>query len=370
MVEKRDYYEVLSIHRNASEIEIKKAYRVMAIKYHPDKNPGNQEAEENFKECTEAYEVLSDPQKRAQYDQFGHAGLNGGGFSSSGFGAGGFGDIFGDIFSDLFGGGTTRQRGRGKRGDDLQYKLEVSFEESASGAEKEIEISYAKKCNTCGGSGAEPGTEPKTCPNCNGSGQVRFQQGFFSVSKPCGKCGGEGQIIETPCKECRGKGSVKDKKTLSVKVPAGVETGVRLKLTGEGGQGTKGGGNGDLYVYIEVKKHPFFQREGNNVVCEIPISFVQAALGCELDIPTLAGKVSMKIPEGTQNGKVMRLRGKGIQALQGFGKGDQLVVLRIETPVNLNKEQKELLKEFAKLGGEEVHPMNKGFFDKVREMFN
>jgi len=265
--------------------------------------------------------------------------------------------------------GQFRRR-RGRRGDDLQYSMEISFEEAANGLEKKIEVPYAKRCDTCSGSGAKPGTEPKVCPTCRGAGQVRFQQGFFSVSKTCNQCNGDGRVVDEPCHTCRGNGNIRDRKTLSVKVPAGVETGIRLKLTGEGGQGTKGGGNGDLYVYITVKEHPIFTREGNDVICEIPISFTQATLGCEIDIPTLGGKVAMKIPEGTQSGKVFRLRGKGIQSLQGYGKGDQLVVVKLETPTNLNKKQRELLEEFARISGEDVHPLRKGFFDKVMDILS
>ncbi|HEX9024656.1 MAG TPA: molecular chaperone DnaJ [Geobacteraceae bacterium] len=371
--EKRDYYEVLGIHRNASETEIKKAFRKLAIQHHPDKNPGDKEAEEKFKELTEAYEVLSDPQKRAQYDQFGHAGLGqgAGGFYGGGFGAGSpFGDIFSDIFGDIFGGGGGRQRSRGRRGDDLQYTMEISFEEAAFGVENKIDIPYAKRCDNCAGSGAKPGTEAKTCPTCRGAGQVRFQQGLFSISRTCSHCNGEGRVVETPCPICRGSGSIRDRKTLSVKVPAGVETGNRLKLVGEGGQGTKGGPNGDLYVLITVKEHPIFTREGNDVICEIPISFTQAALGCEIEVPSLDGKVSLKIPEGTQSAKTFRLRNKGIPTLQGYGRGDQLVVIRVETPVNLTRKQKELLEEFARISGETTQPMSKRFFDKVKDILS
>ncbi len=366
--DKRDYYEVLEVHRNASETEIKKAFRKVAIQHHPDKNPDDKAAEDRFKEATEAYEILSDPQKRAQYDQYGHAGVSGaGGFSGGfgGFGAGTpFGDIFGDVFGDIFGGGAGRGRSQGRRGDDLLYNMEISFEEAAFGVENKIEIPFAKRCASCNGSGSKPGTDPKVCPTCRGAGQVRYQQGFFSVSKTCGQCNGEGKVVENPCPDCRGKGSTKDTKTLSVKIPGGVETGSRLKVTGEGGQG-KGGPNGDLYVAINVRDHAIFQREDNNVICEIPISFIQAALGCELEVPTLDGKVAMKIPDGTQSGKIYRLKGKGIHSLQGYGRGDQLVVIRIETPTNLNKKQKELLEEFARISGEDVHPLKKGFLDKV-----
>ncbi len=367
--DKRDYYEVLGVHRNASETEIKKAYRKHALRYHPDKNPGDKQSEEMFKEAGEAYEVLSDAQKRAQYDQFGHAGVGSGGFSSgSGFGAGSpFGDIFSDIFGDIFGG---QQRGRGKRGDDLLYNLEISFEEAAFGVESKIDVPYNKRCGTCGGSGAKPGTDPKVCPTCRGAGQVRFQQGYFSVSRTCSQCGGEGRVVESPCPDCRGVGSTKDKKTISVKIPAGVETGNRLKLSAEGGQGTKGGQNGDLYVAISVRGHSVFTREGNDVICEIPVSFAQAALGSEIDVPTLEGKVPLKIPEGTQSGKVFRLREKGVPALQSYGRGDQLIIIRVETPVNLNKRQKELLEEFAAISGEEVHPMKKNFFEKVMDIIS
>jgi molecular chaperone DnaJ len=369
--EKRDYYEVLGVHKNASETEIKKAFRKLAIQFHPDKNQGDKAAEEKFKEATEAYEVLSDAQKRAQYDQFGHAGVSGaGGFSGGGFGGGSpFGDIFNDIFGDIFGGNSGR-RTHGRRGDDLLYNMEILFEEAAFGCEKKIDVPYAKRCSACNGTGAKPGTEPKICPSCRGAGQVRYQQGFFSVSKTCPQCNGEGKVVDDPCTECRGKGSIKDTKTISVKVPGGVETGSRLKISGEGGQGVKGGPNGDLYVAISVKEHTIFQREDDNVLCEIPISFAQAALGCEIDVPTLDGKVSMKIPDGTQSGKIYRLRGKGIPSLQGYGRGDQLVIVKVETPTNLNKRQKEILEEFAKISGEEAHPMKKGFLDKVMDFLS
>lgn len=368
--DKRDYYEVLGVHKNASETEIKKAFRKLAVQHHPDKNQGDKEAEEKFKEATEAYEVLSDAQKRAQYDQFGHAGVSGAGFGGGGFGAGSpFGDIFNDIFGDIFGGGAGR-RTQGRRGDDLLYNLEITFEQAAFGCEQKIEVPYAKRCSACNGSGAKPGTEPKICPTCRGAGQVRYQQGFFSVSKTCGQCNGEGKVVDDPCPECRGKGGVKDTKTLSVKVPGGVETGSRLKLSGEGGQGVKGGPNGDLYVAISVKEHPLFQREDDNVICEIPISFAQAALGCEIEVPTLDGKVAMKIPDGTQSGKIYRLRGKGIPSLQGYGRGDQLVIVKVETPTNLNRKQKDLLEEFAKISGEEAHPMKKTFLTKVMDFIS
>jgi molecular chaperone DnaJ len=367
--DKRDYYEILCVNRNASDTEIKKAYRKLAIQFHPDKNPGDKGSEDKFKELSEAYEILSDPQKRAQYDQFGHAGLSGGGFSSGGFGGGSpFGDIFGDIFGDVFGG--NRQRGRGRRGDDLQYNLDIRFEAAAFGLETKIEVPYAKRCGACDGSGAKAGSEPKTCPTCRGAGQIRYQQGFFSVSKSCNQCKGEGRIVDNPCQECRGTGQVRDRKSLSVKIPPGVETGNRLKLSGEGGQGAKGGGNGDLYVLINVRDHPIFTRESNDVICEIPVSFAQAALGCEIEIPTLDGKVSMKVPEGTQSGRVFRLRGKGIPVLQGYGRGDQLAIIKVETPSNLSKRQRDMLEEFARISGEDVHPLRKNFFAKVMDVLS
>jgi len=368
---KRDYYEVLGVNRNASETEIKKAYRRLAIQFHPDKNPGNKEAEEKFKELTEAYSVLSDSQKRANYDQFGHAGVSGnGGFSGGGFDFGGapFEDIFGDIFGDLFGGGS-RRGSRGQRGDDLRYNLTISFEEAAFGTEKKLQLPRSQTCETCHGSGARPGTEAQTCSTCRGVGQVRYQQGFFTMTRPCPDCRGEGKIIKEPCSDCRGTGQVKKKRSLSLKVPAGVETGTRLKLTGEGESGQHGGPPGDLYVVISVDTHPIFQREGQNVICEIPISFVQAALGCELEVPTLEGKVAMKVPAGTQTGKILKLSGKGIASLQGYGRGDQLVVLKVEVPTRLNGRQRELLEEFAKESGEDIHPQGKSFFDKVKELF-
>ena len=365
---KRDYYEILEVNRNASETEIKKAYRKLALKCHPDKNPGDAEAEGRFKELSEAYAVLSDSQKRALYDQYGHAGLDqGGGFGGGGFGGTPFEDLFGDIFGDIFGGGS--RRGSGRRGDDLRYNLKISFEEAAFGLDTKIQIPRHKRCETCDGSGAEPGTAPQTCQTCAGHGQVRFQQGFFSLTRPCPDCGGEGKRITDPCPECKGTGLTRSKKSLSLKIPAGVETGNRLKLNGEGEPGVQGGPPGDLYVVITVKDHPIFKREGQDILCETPISFSQAALGCELDVPTLDGKVNLKIPAGTQSGKIFRLPGKGIPALHGYGRGDELIVARVETPTKLTARQKELLEEFSREGGEDVHPLGKSFFDKVKELF-
>ena len=370
---KRDYYEVLGVNRNASETEIKKAYRKLALKYHPDKNSGDKQAEEAFKEVTEAYAVLSDGQKRATYDQFGHAGLGAqGGFSSGGFGGTPFEDIFGefgDIFGDLFGGGGSR-RGRGRRGDDLRYNLTIAFEEAATGLDTKVQIPRHLTCDSCQGSGAKPGTGPRVCHTCQGSGQLRFQQGFFTLTRPCNVCGGQGQVIEDPCPTCKGTGRTRGKKSLSLKIPPGVETGTRLKLSGEGEPGIGGAPAGDLYVVLTVREHPIFRREGYDVICEVPISFAQAALGAELEVPTLEGKVKLKVPPGTQSGKIQKLSGQGFPVLQGYGRGDQLVVLRVETPTKLTGRQKELLEEFAREGGEDVNPLGKSFFDKVKELFD
>jgi molecular chaperone DnaJ len=370
---KRDYYEVLGVHRNASDTEIKKAYRKLAIKFHPDKNSGDRAAEDKFKEISEAYSVLSDTQQRVIYDQYGHAGLNGGGGGGGGYSTGGFGgtpfeDLFGDIFGDIFG-GRSSQRGRGRRGDDLRYNLSIRFEEAAFGLETKIQIPRYQSCETCDGLGAKPGTTPRVCPTCQGAGQVRIQQGYFSLTRPCPDCQGEGQIIDQPCEECHGSGRVRGKRTLSLKIPAGVETGSRLKLSGEGDPGLNGGPPGDLYVVISVQEHPLFRRDGQDIICEIPISFTQAALGCELEVPTLTEKISVKVTPGTQSGKVIKLQGYGFPSLQGYARGDQLVVLRVEVPTSLTDRQKELLEEFAREGGEELHPMGKTFFDKVKELF-
>jgi len=371
---KLDYYEVLCVSRTASDAEIKKAYRQLAVKHHPDKNPGDKEAEEQFKLLTEAYAILSDAQKRAAYDQFGHAGVDGsaGGYSSGGFGGSPFEDIFGDIFGDIFsgGGGARRGRSRGQRGDDLRYNLEISFEDAAFGTERTVKLPRHHVCEACGGSGAKAGTSPKTCSTCKGAGQVRYQQGFFQMTRPCPDCGGSGSQIDDPCPECKGTGRVKDKRNLSIKIPAGVETGIRLKLNGEGEGGLHGGPAGDLYVVITVAEHPIFSREGRNVICDTPISFAQAALGCELEVPTLEGRVKVKIPPGTQSGKVLKLSGKGITDLQGRRRGDQLVVVKVETPTQLTARQKELLEDFAREGGEAVNPISKGFFEKVKDMFD
>jgi molecular chaperone DnaJ len=363
---KKDYYELLGVRRNANEDDIKKAYRKLALQFHPDRNPGNKQAEEKFKEVSEAYQVLSDSHKRAQYDQFGHAAFGDGGpgfdFTS------GFEDVFGDLFGEFFGGATRRGRGR-SRGEDLRYNLTLSFEEAAFGTEKKIKVPRHGACDSCHGSGAKAGTAPQTCPTCHGRGQVSFQQGFFSVSRTCNHCQGKGTIINDPCPSCGGAGLVRSMHTLSVKVPGGVDNGSRLKLRSEGESAPPGGAPGDLYVVIQVEPHPIFTRENLEVLCDIPISFVQAALGAEIDVPTLEGKVKMKIPAGTQSGKVFRLKGKGVKDVHNYQQGDQHVRVTVETPTHLTGRQKELLKEFAMLGGEDINPLSKGFLEKVRELF-
>jgi molecular chaperone DnaJ len=369
---KRDYYEVLGVSRTASDDEIKKAYRKLALKLHPDKNPEDREAaEERFKELVEAYQVLSDAERRGLYDRFGHAAFEQGAGMGPGPGfdfAAGFEDIIGDLFGDFFGAGRPRGRGRARRGQDLRYELEVGFEEAAFGCEKAISIPRLSTCETCGGRGAKPGTSPRTCPQCRGSGQVRFQQGFFSIAKTCGHCNGQGSIIAHPCPGCDGAGMRQHTHQLNIKIPAGVDAGARLKLRGEGEAGPHGGSPGDLYVVLHVREHPLFVREGTDVVCEVPVSFAQVALGVEVQVPTLDGSASVKIPAGTQSGQLFRLKGRGIADLNGYGRGDQIVRIVVETPRKLTPRQRELLEEFARLSGEEVHPMSKSFLEKVKSM--
>jgi molecular chaperone DnaJ len=367
-VVKRDYYEVLSVTRTASADEIKKAYRKIALKCHPDRNPGDKAAEDQFKEASEAYQILGDAERRAQYDRFGHAAFEQGGFGGFDFSSGGFEDIFGDIFGDFFG-SPRRGRSRSRRGEDLRYDLEINFEEAVFGAEKAIRVPRLAACEDCKGSGSKNGAPRDTCSACRGSGQLRYQQGLFSIAKTCGQCGGQGTVLRDPCRTCGGMGAVRTPHTLSVRIPAGVDTGARLKLRGEGETGNNGGTAGDLYVVLHVREHPLFAREGNDIICEVPIGFTQAALGAEIDVPTPHGKVKMKVPAGTQSGNVFRLKGKGVPDVRGYGHGDALVRVVVETPKKLNARQRELLEEFARLSGEDVHPIAKGFLDKVKEMF-
>jgi molecular chaperone DnaJ len=365
---KRDYYEVLGVNRDASEDEIKKAYRKLAMQHHPDRNPDNPKAEEKFKEAKEAYEVLSSEDKRAAYDRFGHQGVEAG--AGMGAGAGGFADAFGDIFSEIFGGG--RARSNVYRGADLRYNLEISLEEAARGTETKIRIPTLETCETCGGSGAKAGTEPVTCPTCQGQGQVRIQQGFFSLQQSCPRCSGTGKIIRDPCGTCSGAGRVRRQKTLSVKIPAGVDEGDRIRLTGEGEAGVNGGPPGDLYVVVRLKPHQVFQREDSDLHCEMPISFTTAALGGEIEIPTLEGSAKIKIPPETQTGKVFRLRGKGIKGVRSQSYGDLMCHVVVETPVSLTPRQKELLMELEAINQEEAgrhNPKAKSWFEKVKEFF-
>jgi len=370
LAHKRDYYEVLGVGRSASADELKKAYRKLAMKYHPDRNPGDKSAEEQFKEASEAYQILADPERRAQYDRFGHAafqqGAGPGGFD---FSAAGFEDIFSDIFGDFFGSSRGRGRSRAQRGEDLRYDLEIRFEDAVFGTERVINVPRLASCEACGGKGTKGGTARTTCGACRGSGQLRFQQGFFTIAKTCGQCGGQGTVIKDPCRSCNGSGATEKTQALNIKIPGGVDTGSRLKLRGEGEAGRNGGPAGDLYVMINVQEHPLFSRQDSDIVCEVPISFAQAALGAEIEVPTVEGKFKMKVAPGTQSGSVVRLRGKGVRDLRGSGRGDQLVRVVVETPRKLTARQREILEEFARSSGEEVNPLAKGFFDKVKEMF-
>lgn len=368
-MDKRDYYKVLGLDRNASEAEIKKAFRRLAMKYHPDRNPSSEEATVYFKEVKEAYEVLSDPQKRAAYDQFGHAGVDP---TTGGFRTGAsFGDIFDDLFGDIFG-GARHGRTRAQRGVDLQYTLELTLEEAVFGTEQSIQVPLLAACDLCHGSGMRPGAQPQTCTTCRGIGQVRMQQGFFSVQQTCPACHGTGKIITDPCAQCHGQGRVEESRTLSVKVPPGVDSGDRIRLAGEGEAGAHGGPSGDLYVQIKVKPHRLFSREGDNLLCEVPISFTTAALGGELDVPTLDGRVKLKVPPETQTGRSFRLRSKGVKPVRGGQLGDLLCKVVVETPVNLTKAQKDLLQqldEHMREGGTHHSPRSQHWLDGVKGFF-
>jgi molecular chaperone DnaJ len=380
-VTKVDYYEVLSVSRDASDSELKTAYRKLAMQYHPDRNPGDVSAEDKFKECSEAYSVLSDPEKRAAYDRYGHAAFQNGGGGGGPFGGGfgGFqgnvdlGDIFGDLFGEMFNmGGATggRRASRVQRGRDLRYDLTLEFEEAVFGKEKEIRIRRMETCSDCKGAGSARGKAPATCTQCGGRGQQRFQQGFFSVAKTCSVCGGTGTLIVDPCATCKGETRVQMEHVILVKVPAGVEQDTRIRYGGEGESGKYGGPAGDLYVVLNVKAHKFFERDGDDLHCVMPISFPQAALGTELEIETLEGAASIKIPEGTQSGKAFKLKGKGVPHLNSNGKGDLIVEIRVQTPSKLTKAQKELLKQLGEMMVVENTPTSRGLFEKVKEMFS
>jgi molecular chaperone DnaJ len=376
---KRDYYEVLGVARGADAEEIKKAYRKLAVKYHPDKNPGDKAAEEQFKELGEAYEVLNDPQKRAVYDQHGHAAFDrraGGGYARGG--GGGFHDPFdifrevfsgGGMFDEFFGGGRADPN-QPQRGDDLRYDMEITFEEAAQGCEKEITVTKPERCDACKGTGAETGSNTKTCPTCGGRGQVISSRGIFSIAQTCPHCQGAGRVIEKPCKSCRGAGRRDQTSKIKLRIPAGVDSGSRLRSGGNGEAGLRGGPNGDLYVVLHVKPHEIFQRDGDDLLCEVPVNFVQAALGTEIEVPTLTGKAEIRIPAGTQPGTMFRLKGKGVKNVQGYGHGDLHVRINVEVPTHLNAAQKAKLQEFAELCSGKESPLSQSFFEKAKSLFH
>src|SRR5437588_2797767 len=371
---KRDYYEVLGVEKAVGAEEIKKAYRKLAVKYHPDKNPGDKTAEEQFKELGEAYEVLCDPQKRAAYDAYGHAAFD---RRAGGFGRGGFHDPFdvfrevfggGSIFEDLFGGGRSDPT-QPQRGDDLRYDMEITFEEAAHGCEKEISVTKPERCDGCQGSGAESGSRARTCPTCGGRGQVVSSRGIFSIAQTCPHCQGAGQVIDKPCKVCRGAGRRERTSKIKLRIPAGVDSGSRLRSAGNGEAGLRGAASGDLYVVVHVKPHPIFQRDGDDLLCEVPVSFVQAALGAELDVPTLDGKTNIKVPPGTQPGTMFRLKGKGVKNVQGYGHGDLHVRITVEVPTHLSAAQRAKLQEFSELCNGRESPLSQSFFEKAKNLF-
>jgi len=369
---KRDYYKVLGVPRDVADGELKKAYRKIALESHPDRNPDDPAAEERFKEASEAYAVLSDGEKRRAYDRFGFVGAGGPAGAGPDFGdLGNFTDLFNDLFGDLFGQrqGRGQRRGRGQRGADLRYNLEIELSEVLSGIESKIRIPKMRPCKTCDGSGLKPGTSPERCTRCQGKGQLMFQQGFFRISRPCEECGGAGEKVKHRCTDCRGAGRVEGSQTIQVSVPAGIEEGQRLRLQGEGEAGISGGPPGDLFVVISIKPHPFFERDGMDLHCEVPIPFVHAVLGAEIEVPTLEGKVSLRVAEGTQSGNVVRLRGKGLPALRSSVRGDQQVRIFVEVPTRITERQRELLEQFAAESGHEVSPQHRSFLEKLRDLF-
>ncbi|MCZ6619105.1 MAG: molecular chaperone DnaJ [Gammaproteobacteria bacterium] len=371
---KRDYYDVLGVGRDASEAEVKKAYRRLAMKYHPDRNPDDANAEDKFKQAAEAYEVLTSEEKRQAYDRFGHAGVDSNAGMGRGFESTSFGDIFSDVFGDIFGGATSgRSRASVHRGADLRYSLDLNLEQAVSGETVEIKVPVLSACDDCGGSGAKAGTRPSACPDCQGTGQIRVAQGFFSLQQTCPRCRGAGKVIKNPCGKCGGAGRVEKRKTLSVKIPAGVDVGDRIRLTGEGEAGFNGGPSRDLYVQIEVREHAIFRRDGKNLYCDVPISFTDAALGGDLEVPTLEGRVKLKIPSETQTGKLFRLRGKGVTPVRGGSVGDLLCRVLVETPVKLSDKQKQLLRDFKTSlaeGGSKHSPQESSWFKGVKDFFD
>ncbi len=376
MASQKDYYEILGVDKDADQKEIKKAYRKLAKKYHPDRNPDDPEASEKFKEISEAYGILSDEDKRARYDQYGHAGIGDDDFNYEDFAQGGFGGLE-DLFEMFMGGGFSargqRAQNRPSRGRDLEYRMEISFENAAFGTEKTIRIPRQETCQTCDGSGAKPGSNPRTCPKCDGSGQIRVNQrtpfGNMAQIKTCDRCQGKGEIIDDPCPDCNGEGRVTRRRDIKVEIPAGISSGQRIRLSGKGGAGKRGGPSGDLFVRVDVKPHDLFERKGDDVYYELPINFVQAALGDEIQVPTLEGEVKLKIPEGTQPGDSLRLKNKGINHLRSSGRGDQYIKIKVVIPKSLDSEQKELLQKFAKISGDEINPESKGFFSRVKDAF-